>query len=733
MVHLTISPADTKEGSINLESWLQHISQKYSLENITLLRQAVSLTRVAGEEHATPNGESCLHQGLTMAEILAELNPDAETLAAAIVYSSMRYAGLNLEDVTEHLGTKVAKLAKGTWQMDAINILRGENYHTHDPTSIDNIRKMLLAMVDNVNVVLIKLAERLCILRNVAIFNDNKKKQVAKETMDIYAPLANRLGIGQLKWQLEDLSFRYLQPEQYKKISTALKERRVDREQYIHQIVAELKTLLHESDIQDFKIAGRAKHIYSIYRKMQRKNVPLAEIYDVSAVRILVPNIEDCYTALSSVHTRWQHIKKEFDDYIATPKSNGYRSIHTAVIGPNNKSVEIQIRTFQMHEESELGVAAHWIYKEGARKPSSYEEKISWLRQVLDWQKEVAKTEAAKEEIQTELFDDRIYVFTPNGQVLDLPKGATPLDFAYHVHSELGHRCRGAKVNGHIVPLTYALKTGEQVEILTVKAGHPSRDWLNPHLNYLKTPRAKAKVLQWFRKQDYEKNLAEGKAQIEREQKRLGIKQVDFDQIAQKLNYKTGDDLLAALGRGDLGINTLIHTMQPVLLEVATELKPEIIKPKLSEIVTDIDIHGVGNLLTHMALCCQPVPGDKIIGYVTVGRGISIHRQDCANIAHNKAAHQERLVEVSWGNKTQKNYIANLIIHAQDRQKSVQDITALLVNENIPLLSIESFSDKDHSQMRIHLSIEISGLASLSKLLALINQLPNVYDVKRVS
>lgn len=729
MVHLTISPVDVKEGSINLESWLQHIIQKYQIENIALLRQAGSLARVAGEERAAPNGESCLHQGLTMAEILAELNPDVETLAAAIVYSSMRYADLNIDDITEHLGNKVAKLVKGTWQMDAINILRGENYHTHDPATIDNIRKMLLAMVDDVSVVLIKLAERLCILRNVAIFSDNKKKQVAKETLDIYAPLANRLGVGQLKWQLEDLSFRYLQPEHYKTISTALNARRVDRELYIQQIVTELNALLQKSGLHDFKISGRAKHIYSIYRKMQRKNVDIHEIYDISAVRILVATIQDCYTVLSSVHTHWQHIKKEFDDYITTPKPNGYRSIHTAVIGPNNKSVEIQIRTFQMHEESELGVAAHWIYKEGARKPSSYEEKISWLRQVLDWQKEVAKTEAAKDEIQSELFDDRIYVFTPNGQVLDLTKGATPLDFAYHVHSELGHRCRGAKVNGHIVPLTYALKTGEQVEILTIKAGNPSRDWLNPHLNYLKTPRAKAKVLQWFRKQDYEKNLTEGKAQIEKEQKRLGIKHVDFDQIAHKLKYKTGDDLLAALGRGDLGSSTLIHAMQPSLPEVESALKPEIIKPKLSEIATDIDIHGVGNLLTHIALCCKPVPGDEIIGYVTVGRGISIHRQDCANILHNKQEHQERLVEVSWGNKIQKNYIANLIIHAQDRQKSINDLTALLVSENVPLLSIENFTDKDNNQMRIHLTIEISGLASLSKLLAHINQLPSVYEL----
>ncbi len=730
MVQLTISSIEFNQGPINIESWLQQLVAKYPLENLALLRQAATLAQVAGEEAAAPNGESCLHQGLAMAEILAHLEADEETLAAAIVYSSVCFADLSLEDVIEHLSPKIAKLVKGTQQMQAINILRGENYHSHDPATIDNIRKMLLAMVDDVSVVLIKLAERLCILRNVAIFSENKKRQVAQETMDIYAPLANRLGIGQIKWQLEDLSFRYLNPTEYKNISSGLKEKRIEREHYIKQIIAELKQLLTQADVHDYKISGRAKHIYSIYRKMQRKRVPLSEIYDASAVRILVPSIADCYTALSNVHTNWRHISKEFDDYVATPKPNGYRSIHTAVVGPEGKNIEIQIRTYEMHEESELGVAAHWMYKEGRRKISSYEEKIAWLRQVMDWQKEVAKSDAAKQEIQTELFDDRVYIFTPNGDVLDLPKGATPLDFAYQVHSELGHRTRGAKINGHIIPLTYELKTGEQVEILTIKHGHPSRDWLNPHLGYLKTSRAKAKVLQWFKKQDFDKNFAEGQALLEKEQRRMGIKEINIEKLARDLNYKTANDLLAALGRGDVRVSTLINMVQP---QIETEVKTETHRIKPQESLTDIDIQGVGNLLTHMALCCKPVPGDAIVGYVTIGRGISIHREDCSNIQQRQREHDERIISVNWGSKTQQNYAVDLVVSANDRPGLIRDVTILLANENISIIRMNTVTNRDENTAHITLTIEIGSLAPLSKILARISQLNDVYDVRRAS
>lgn len=734
MVQLTIAPIEIKDFTTNLEGWIQAIANKYSIENTPLLRQAASLAQVAGHDRATPNGESCLHQGLTMTEILAELHVDTETLAAAILYSSVRYAGLNLEDVTEQVSKKVSSHIKGTMQMEAINVLRSKNYHSNDMGSIDNIRKMLLAMVDDISVVLLKLAEQLCVLRNVAIFNDAKKRMVAQETMDIYAPLANRLGIGQLKWQLEDLAFRYLKPDEYKRISSELNERRIDREHYVKHFMHELENLLKSSGIKGYKISGRAKHIYSIYKKMQRKNVLINEIYDISAVRILVPTIEACYAALSGVHGQWQHIKKEFDDYIATPKPNGYRSIHTAVYAAGEKPVEVQIRTMQMHEEAELGVAAHWIYKEGIRKPSSYEEKISWLRQVLDWQKEIAKTDTAKQDVQTELFDDQIYVFTPEGAVLDLAKGATPLDFAYRIHTELGHRCRGAKVNGHIVPLSHTLKTGEKIEILTVKSGQPSRDWLNPHLGYLKTARAKAKVLQWLKKQDYDKNLADGKNLIEKEFKRLNIKDIDLNSIALKLNYKTEDDLLAALGRSDIGINSIvsnIHLSEEEHTQNINE-KYELAKQKISTVLTDIDVQGVGNLLTHMALCCKPVPGDAIIGYVTSGHGISIHRQDCSNLSQAKNNHDEKIIDVNWGAKLKKSYAIDLLIEAENKPHTIKDITNLLAQENIPLLKLEVTPYKNNNTAQIAATIEITSLTSLSKLLSRVQQMKDVHGVKRV-
>lgn len=737
MVKITLTPITSSDGDINLENWLQHISQRYHLKNLSLLRQAGVLAQLAGAERAAPNGESCFHQGLSMAEILAELNLDEETLAAAIVYSSVRYGDLNLDDVTEHLGAKVTKLVTGTKQMEAINVLSEQHPdHSHDATTIDNIRKMLLAMVDDIGVVLIKLAERLCFLRNLTIYNETKKRALAKETMDIYAPLANRLGIGQLKWQLEDLSFRYLAPDEYKQISTALKLRRIERDQYIRDFIASLYELLKPYQIANLKISGRSKHIYSIYRKMQRKRVSFDEIYDVTAVRVLVDSIADCYTVLSHVHTQWQHIPKEFDDYIATPKPNGYQSIHTVVYGPTHRAVEIQIRTNEMHEKAELGVAAHWLYKEGKHKLTSYEEKIAWLRQVLDWQKEVAQDNTIKQEIQTQLFDDRAYVFTPNGAVLDLPKGATPLDFAYHIHSELGNRCRGAKVNSHIVPLTYQLNTGDRVEILTVKSGQPSRDWINPHLNYLKTARAKAKVMQWFRKQDIEKNIAAGQLELEKELKRLGLKNIDIENTANKLHYKTKEDMLAALGRGDLRINAILQIIQPPSeLPVSNEISIKIETPrtKSSEVATDFDIHGVGNLLTHIARCCKPIPGDPITGYITQGRGISIHRKDCPNILSSSERHQEKLIAVNWGSKILDTYPVDLVINAYERQGLIRDITSLLANENISLLGINSTTNKATNITHISLTIEVNSLAPLSKILAHLNQVPNVYEVKRVS
>jgi GTP pyrophosphokinase len=720
------------EGYVNLETWLQHLQQQFAVGDASLLRQAYSLVQLIGTENAAPNGQSCLQQGLVMAEILAELNVDAETLCAGLIYSSVQYAGLNLDDVSEQLGPKVAKLVKGAKEMDALHDLHERSEQRGQlHTTIDNLRKMLLAMVDDIRVVLIKLAERLCILRNCQLLSDEEKKREAKETMDIYAPLANRLGIGHLKWELEDLAFRYLNPELYKKISKSLKAKREERELYVKNIIESLKDIVLQLGIKEFDVTGRAKHIYSIYRKMSRKHVDVDEIYDTIAFRVLVPSIEDCYTVLGQMHSLWESIPKEFDDYISQPKPNGYRSIHTAVIGPEQVQFEIQIRTFTMHQESELGVAAHWAYKEGKQAKTDYEAKIALLRQVMDWQKEVTESE---DELYSQIFSDRVYVFTPNGDVIDLPTGATPLDFAYHIHSDIGHRCRGAKANGHMVTLTHELQTGERIEILTTKEGHPSRDWLNPHLGYLKTARAKAKVLNWFRKQEYENNRHDGQELFEKELKRLGIKNIALDKLASQLHYRNIDDLFAALGRGDLTLHTLLNAAALREETQKPEAEPVFTKAKISETKpTDVIVEEVGNLLTHMALCCKPIPGDEIIGYITLGQGVSVHRKDCSNILNASEQQQRRLIEVKWGQRTSSKYPVDLIINAYDRPGLVRDISNLLANDDISIINLNCVTNKNDHTAHITLTIEIDSLNPLSRILARINQLPHITEVKRSS
>lgn len=499
------------DNSINSEAWLNHIGTNRSTSELHTIRNAVTLARLTGEDISTLSSTSCLQEGLAMAEILNQLHLDADTLAAAIVYPNVQYADLTLDDVREHLGTNTAKLIEGVQQMSVIRSLqKASREQEHDLAQIDNVRKMLVAMVEDVRVVLIKLAEQTCLMRAGKLLGEKKCQQIAHETMNIYAPLANRLGVSLIKSELEDQAFRYIQPKDYQTIATSMQLHKQQREYYLNKTIDILQQALDENGLSHSHIYGRAKHIYSIYRKMQRKNVSFEQIYDVMAIRVLVNTIEDCYTVLSIVHSLWEQIPSEFDDYIATPKPNGYQSIHTAVIGPEGKNLEVQIRTHEMHHDSEMGVAAHWRYKDGTLKRNR-EGKIAWLRQVLDWQKELMRgNDTNPYPLDKEIFEDRVYVFTPTGEIKALPLGATPLDFAYHIHSEVGHRCRGAKVNETIVPLNYQLKTGEQIEILTGKNPQPSRDWINPHLGYLKSSRARAKVHHWFKRQDYKKNLAGG-------------------------------------------------------------------------------------------------------------------------------------------------------------------------------------------------------------------------------
>lgn len=650
MVHLNQELIYQDNGALDTAAWLCVIVTKYpDPADQKLLQQSIALAAFS-EERKNVYGDSLLAQGLTMANILSDLNTDVSTLVATILYSAVQNTDLSLEDVSEHLGAKIASLIQGALKMAGIS----ELYQAITKTAqlqhnIDNIRKMFLAMIDDVRIVLIKLAEILYTLRHAKLLAEKEKQKIASEAMYIYGPLANRLGMIRIKWELEDLAFRYLEPKKYAEISQALQESRIKREKYIATVIAEITGLLRQAKIKGFQVTGRAKHIYSIYRKMTRKKVEIGGIYDASAIRILVPTVEDCYTALSFIHERWKPIPQEFDDYIANPKPNGYRSIHTAVIGPNRKTVEIQMRTYTLHNEAELGVAAHWIYKEGAKQQVTYENKITWLRQLLDWQRDVA-ADNKKNEIQ-EIFGDRIYVVTPAGDIVDLQCGATPLDFAYHVHSDLGHCCCGAKANGNIVPLTYQLKTGEKVEIITAKKPRPSRDWLNPNLGFLKTARAKSKVLQWFKKQEQEKHIIAGQELLSKELKRLNLKPVALDKIAKTLEFRTNDDLLNALGAGELKMSAVLEVIEP--RTVSTVPVIEFKSPAKKSAASEIKIDDIDNLLTHLANCCCPVPGDKIIGYITQTRGISIHKQSCSNVLNAQKVRPERLLPVSWGRKKQ--------------------------------------------------------------------------------
>ncbi|MEI8054989.1 MAG: HD domain-containing protein [bacterium] len=575
----------------NIDIWLQKIASEFQPVDYDIIHRAVSLAQLTEQSYWA--------QSFAMAEILGNLHLDSTTLAAAILYNSVQHAELALEDVSEHFGPHVAKLIYGARQMASISeFYQAAITSTHYQHNIDNIRKMLLAMVDDIRVVLIKLAERLCALRSTA------SKQLATETMAIYAPLTHRLGIAQIKWELEDLAFSYLEPEKYHRISSALKQCFPEHDQYIKEVITQIQNVLTVTQIKNLQITGRIKHIYSIYRKMQRKSVGLEKIFDVSAIRIFVPTITDCYTALSHMHTAWQYLPDEFDDYIASPKPNGYCSIHTAVYGPQNRIVEIQIRTYDMHAQAELGIAAHWVYKEGKHQPVDYEAKIAWLRQVMDWQQEVVKSEKALSDIR-QMFNDRVYVFTPQGDILDLPQGATPIDFAYHVHSDLGHRCCGAKINGNIAPLTYTLKTGDRIEILKSKDARPSRDWLTTSLGFLHTSRARSKVFHWFKKQSQERSIP---------------------QVDELLNKEK---------------------------TIAAAAPLRTIKEQYT---SDINIHGVDNLLKHIANCCKPIPGETIIGYITQGHGVAIHRADCINALHIKKFYPERFISASWKNKIAKYY-----------------------------------------------------------------------------
>lgn len=732
------------DGAIDVAAWIgriQNIIRLSEAEQSTLLKAC----QLAGSVEANEGdkltgwgaGYTTYHAGLDMAEILADLQTDGETLVAALLYRSVRENKLSDDTVSKEFGQTIAGLIDGVRRMASISALTNrsneEVFGQASAEQSENVRKMLVAMVDDVRVALIKLAERTCAIRAVKNSPIAKRQSVAREVSEIYAPLAHRLGIGHIKWELEDLSFRYLQPFDYKYIAKLLDERRLDRQTYIDSVISILKNAISEEDIEA-EIYGRAKHIYSIWRKMRRKNINFSEVYDIRAVRILVNNERECYTVLGIVHSLWRNIPHEFDDYIANPKDNGYRSLHTAVTGPANRVLEVQIRTHTMHDEAEYGVCAHWRYKhtDANEAQSSYEKKIEWLRQVLEWHDEVGGS-PLDEHLYKNVEQDRLYVFTPEGHVVDLPDGATPVDFAFRIHTDVGLHCRGAKVNGRIVPLNHPLLTADQVEILTGKRESPSRDWLNPGLGYITTSKARSCVHHWFKQQDRDQNIADGRAMLDHEFKRLAVTGLDYDALAKRLNLNTLEDLYAAVGTADLGVERVLNAAQK-LINGDKHSQPVIsLVGKVSDEKSGAEVYidGVGNMLSSIAQCCKPIPGDSISGYITLGRGVSIHRQDCTNILQRRSLEPERIIAVDWAEKPHNLYSTEISIQAFDRHGLLRDITTLLDREKINVSAMNTLSDKSKNTVQMEITIEIGDFASLSRVLARLSQLSNISSVIR--
>ncbi len=707
---------------------LERLTQGLTEEGAAKLRAAVEYAGSVYQDAKLGSGEAALGHGLGAALILAGLNLDLDTRLAAVLFALPDFVSDARDQLIAQWGEHVALLVNGLHRLKnlrPLNLVSAQDI----AAQAEILRKMLLALSTDIRVVLVRLASRTQTLRWLTDHATPERADIARESLEIYAPLANRLGIWQIKWEIEDLSFRFTEPETYKKIARQLDEKRLEREAFIADAVARLKTELTKAGLPAAEVYGRPKHIYSIWNKMRQKHLDFEQVYDVRALRIIVPEVRDCYTALGVVHALWQPIHGEFDDYISHPKGNFYRSLHTAVIAEDGRALEVQIRTQEMHQHAELGIAAHWRYKEAgntpARADSAYDDKIAWLRQLLSWRDEITDSAVWVEQFKRAALDDTIYAITPQGKVIDLPKGATPLDFAYRVHTDLGHRCRGAKVDGQLVPLNTPLQSGQQVEIIAAKSGGPSRDWLNP--GFLVSPRARQKVKAWFAAQQEAEMLAAGRAWVTKELQRDGATQANLEELARKLGFKNPEAMYLAAARDEIGP----HAIHVALHGEAATPEPEIQtrRAKADKGSGQILVVGVDKILTQLGRCCKPVPPDAIAGFVTRGRGVSVHRLECANFRNMAARNPERVIEATWGEKQQSVYSCDLYVEASDRQGLLRDISDVLMKEKVNVTAVRTQSKAGIARMGF--TVELQNATQLQRVIGLIGEVQGVASVRR--
>lgn len=704
-----------------------------------LVERAYIKAEIAHEGQTRKSGEPYFTHCVSVASILADMHLDAEAISAALMHDIIEDTKVTPEELEREFSHAITAMVMGVTKITKMQ----KDYEKANNSKksrdsywdMEYTRRMLMTIGDDVRVVLIKLADRLHNMRTLGYMSRESQERIAHETLEIYAPLANRLGIWQIKWELEDLSFRYLEPEEYKNIANSIDERRADREAYINSIVERIRAELEKEGIMKVAISGRPKHIYSIYKKMKRKQLPFEEIFDTRAIRIIVDSIPKCYLVLGIVHNLWRPIAQEFDDYIAAPKDNFYQSLHTAVIDDNGKILEVQIRTWEMHEHAEYGVAAHWRYKEGDRAhDKKFQERLNHLRRLMEFGPDVSEDpNAFMDAMKSDVFENRIYVYTPDGDIVDLPEGATSIDFAYHIHTEIGHRCRGAKVHGKMVSLNHRLNSGDQVEIITTKRGGPSMDWLNPDLGYVKTSRAKSKIRYWFRKQNRDKHIVFGREVLERTLKQAGVlDSMSFDTVADLFEFSKLDDFLAAVGSGDINSSQITNKIlenerkNQKLQAVSTFRKSQ--KPSTTANDSGITVMGTGGLLVNFAQCCSPMPGDQITGYITRGRGVTIHRQDCSNIL--SLNDRERLIDVEWGKSdNEQRYAVPIEIVAYDREGLMRDITTVIADERVNISDVNVSTKQQIATL--HLTIQIGNDQQLTRVLAKIGQVRSVVETYR--